>query len=248
MAGDGEFMVNQPKASAWHVAILVIASLGVYANAIPNGFVHDDHKLLEEESRITGPIDIRRIFQTNYWGERLNAGLYRPLTVLSFAVDHAAFGLELNGSAVSASGSECPKLKYAQVPGSSGKYLLLFIVASSPIKSPIKKPLPLTATLLPTLTNSFASYEYQQKRTALRERGAPEIEVEKLFREVKTITEQILNSEQYFGKTGAFEGAIYKAKGFYRPEVDCIMFTRNPDYFCKVCTAAILNVIDIYSK
>ncbi|MCZ6601832.1 MAG: hypothetical protein O6952_02365, partial [Planctomycetota bacterium] len=94
VAGDGELMVNQPKASAWHVAILVIVGLGAYANAIPNGFVHDDHKLIEEESRITGPIDIHRIFQTNYWGERLNAGLYRPLTVLSFAVNHAAFGLE----------------------------------------------------------------------------------------------------------------------------------------------------------
>jgi len=109
-----------------------------------------------------------------------------------------------------------------------------------------------SSTALPTPWNQErydkASYEYQEKRTALRNSGAPESEVEKLFREVKAITEPMLKSEQYFGKVGAFEGASYRAKGLYRSEVDCIMFTRNPDYFCKVCSAAILNVIDLYTK
>ena len=109
-----------------------------------------------------------------------------------------------------------------------------------------------SSTPLPTPWNQArydkASYEYQEKRRALRKSGAPESEVEKLFREVKAITEPMLKSEQYFGKVGAFEGASYEAKGIYRSEVDCIMFTRNPDYFCKVCSAAILNVIDLYTK
>ena len=47
MARNGELAVEQPKASAWHVAVLVIAGLGAYANAIPNEFVYDDHKLIE---------------------------------------------------------------------------------------------------------------------------------------------------------------------------------------------------------
>ena len=109
-----------------------------------------------------------------------------------------------------------------------------------------------SSTPLPTPWNQArydkASYEYQEKRRELRKSGAPESEVEKLFKEVKAITEPMLKSEQYFGKVGAFEGASYEAKGIYRSEVDCIMFTRNPDYFCKVCSAAILNVIDLYTK
>lgn len=93
-----------------------------------------------------------------------------------------------------------------------------------------------------------ASYAYQKKRTALRAEGASESELEKLFREVKNITEPMLRSEKYFGKVGAFEGAMYQGKGLYRPEADCIMFTRNPDYFCKVCSAAILRVINLYTE
>ena len=82
----------------------------------------------------------------------------------------------------------------------------------------------------------------------MRAKGASESEMEKLFREVKKITEPMLRSEKYFGKVGAFEGAMYTAKGLYRPETDCIMFTRNPDYFCKVCSAGILRVINLYTE
>ena len=54
--------------------------------------------------------------------------------------------------------------------------------------------------------------------------------------------------EEHYGHTGAFEGAAYEAKGLYRSEVDCIMFTRNPTKYCCVCTRAIERIIDLYSK
>jgi hypothetical protein len=57
----------------------------------------------------------------------------------------------------------------------------------------------------------------------------------------------MLSEEKYAGKVGAFEGANYEAKGYYRPEVNCIMFTRT-DSFCRVCQAAISQVIDLYSR
>ncbi len=41
------------------------------------------------------------------------------------------------------------------------------------------------------------------------------------------------------GKVGAFEGAGYEQKGLYRPEADCIMFTRDEVGFCRVCKRAI---------
>jgi hypothetical protein len=89
---------------------------------------------------------------------------------------------------------------------------------------------------------------YQARRTELRERQADEEEVEALFDEVREATAPLLERQTWFGRTGAFEGAAYQAKGLYRPEVDCIMFTRNPQTFCRVCTRAIERVIDLYSR
>jgi hypothetical protein len=50
------------------------------------------------------------------------------------------------------------------------------------------------------------------------------------------------------GRVGAFEGAGYEAKGLYRPEADCIMFSRNPVPFCRVCQRAINTIIDTYTR
>jgi hypothetical protein len=52
----------------------------------------------------------------------------------------------------------------------------------------------------------------------------------------------------FAGKVGAFEGAGYEAKGLYRGEADCIMFSRNPVGFCRVCRRAIDRVLDTYTK
>jgi hypothetical protein len=51
----------------------------------------------------------------------------------------------------------------------------------------------------------------------------------------------------FAGKVGAFEGAGYKTKGLYRPEADCIMFSRNVVGFCRVCRRAIERLIDTYT-
>ena len=49
------------------------------------------------------------------------------------------------------------------------------------------------------------------------------------------------------GKGGAFEGGGYRAKGIYRPEVDCIMFSRGAGRFCAVCERHLSRVIGSYS-
>ncbi len=46
---------------------------------------------------------------------------------------------------------------------------------------------------------------------------------------------------------GAFEGAMYEAKGFFRPQEDCVMFSRDDVPFCAVCQRAISRIIDLYS-
>jgi hypothetical protein len=59
---------------------------------------------------------------------------------------------------------------------------------------------------------------------------------------------QALGAEKYAGKVGAFEGAMYEPHGYYRPQVDCIMFTRDDVPFCKVCEHTISRIIDLYTK
>jgi len=88
--------------------------------------------------------------------------------------------------------------------------------------------------------------EFQQRRAQLRKERRPEGEIDALFIEQKKFEDRLLGAEKFAGKVGAFEGANYEAKGFYRPEANCIMFTRT-DFFCSVCRRAINRVIDQYT-
>ena len=88
----------------------------------------------------------------------------------------------------------------------------------------------------------------QEKRHQLRAAGAPEEELEHLFREQQAFDTKFLAGMKFAGKVGAFEGARYEAKGLYRPAADCIMFTRDEVGFCPVCRRALERVIDQYSR
>ena len=89
---------------------------------------------------------------------------------------------------------------------------------------------------------------YQQKRLQMINDGVSADKMENLFEELKQVTIPMLKSQKYYGKVGAFEGGGYLSKGLYRPEVDCIMFSRHRSEFCKVCSEAIENMIDWYVK
>lgn len=93
-----------------------------------------------------------------------------------------------------------------------------------------------------------ASRSSQQNRREMRAAGAPEEDLEKLFREERVLFTRMLGDEEYAGKVGAFEGAGYQARGLYRSAVDCIMFTRDEVGFCPVCARAIERMIDLYTR
>jgi hypothetical protein len=57
-----------------------------------------------------------------------------------------------------------------------------------------------------------------------------------------------LGAQPYGGKVGAFEGANYEARGNFRPQSDCIMFTRDAVPFCAVCRRAIEQILDLYTR
>jgi hypothetical protein len=89
--------------------------------------------------------------------------------------------------------------------------------------------------------------EVQARRREIRAAGRPESEMEALFREERARSAKLLGGAKWAGETGAFEGAMYEATGYYRPQVDCIMFTRTEAGFCQVCRRAIERVIDLYT-
>jgi hypothetical protein len=53
---------------------------------------------------------------------------------------------------------------------------------------------------------------------------------------------------EYKNTLGVFEGGGYESKGVYRPKQDCTMKTISYDNFCPVCTKAIIQMIDYYTK
>jgi IgA Peptidase M64/Peptidase M64 N-terminus len=90
--------------------------------------------------------------------------------------------------------------------------------------------------------------DFQARRREIRKQNAPEEEMDAHFRRQQAADESVLKSPPYANAVGAFEGASYEARGLYRPQADCIMFTRNRVGFCAVCRRAISRIVDLYSK
>ena len=92
------------------------------------------------------------------------------------------------------------------------------------------------------------SKEFQSRRARIRAEKRAESEMTQLFREELEATTKLLSSAQHHGTVGVFQGANYDAKAFYRPQIDCIMFTRNKVPFCRVCQRALAEVIDRHTR
>jgi len=108
------------------------------------------------------------------------------------------------------------------------------VAAGTPIPTPWPK-------------DDFERFEaqIQKQRRELRAAGKPESEMEELFRKEREQEDAMFAASKYADSVGAFEGADYQAKGYYRPQMNCIMFTRHQS-FCAVCRRAIERVIGMY--
>jgi hypothetical protein len=102
------------------------------------------------------------------------------------------------------------------------------------------------ATPWPKAEFEAAQKDFQARRRAIRAEKRPEADMDALFREEQDWTTRLLSP--FAGKVGAFEGAMYEASGYYRPQADCIMFTRDEAGFCAVCRRAIERVIAMYAR
>ncbi len=97
------------------------------------------------------------------------------------------------------------------------------VVAGTPIPTPWKKA-------------EFEAYEHdiQAERRKIRKENRSEAEMNALFEKEKQHEDELLGTDKYSDRVGAFEGGNYEAHGYYRPQENCIMFTRY-DRFCAVC-------------
>ncbi|MDH4310831.1 MAG: M64 family metallopeptidase, partial [Gammaproteobacteria bacterium] len=86
--------------------------------------------------------------------------------------------------------------------------------------------------------------DVQARRKQIRADRRPESEMDALFREEQAQVTQLFGRERYRTVVGAFQGANYDAQAYYRPQLDCIMFTRDQVPFCRVCESALEQVID----
>jgi len=106
-----------------------------------------------------------------------------------------------------------------------------------------------------------ASKRYEERRAELNEliarasqAGDPEgvvagfeQEQERLATDHTEAARRALAAEPFAGKVGAFEGAGYASSGLYRPMLDCLMFRRGVQPFCRVCQRAVADTIRHYT-
>ncbi|MBB1061240.1 IgA Peptidase M64 [Marilutibacter spongiae] len=108
---------------------------------------------------------------------------------------------------------------------------------------------PATPVPTPWPKEAYEDYErgIQARRKRLREERRPEAEMSALFHEEQRHIETLFAQAAHRDAVGAFQGGNYSATGYYRPQLNCLMFTRT-DAFCQVCQGAIEVVIDMYSR
>ena len=98
-----------------------------------------------------------------------------------------------------------------------------------------------------SIAHSRWSRDFQATRAQLRKDERPESEMEALFRKELAYTNHLFADAPHKNAVGAFEGANYSATGYYRPQMQCLMFDRS-DAYCDVCSDAVEEIIDLYSR
>lgn len=100
--------VTSSSRAAWYLGPWLPAIVGALCliGTLGNDFTYDDHPIVRESQRIRDPLNFRAIWMTDWWYEQResdpirNPGrdrLWRPLTVQTFAINHAIHGLSTVG-------------------------------------------------------------------------------------------------------------------------------------------------------
>ncbi len=80
---------------AWIPLAAALLALVVFSNSLFNGFVWDDNELIVDNPAVHSFSDAARFFSGHFWsqsGQPSARGYYRPLVMLSYAVDYKLWG------------------------------------------------------------------------------------------------------------------------------------------------------------
>lgn len=77
----------RPPALRW---LLLVAALALLAGStsLVADFAYDDQSIVKSNPMVSDPAMTGKIFVTPYWGSRAGGGLYRPMAILSYALNH----------------------------------------------------------------------------------------------------------------------------------------------------------------
>jgi len=75
-------------------ALVVGAALLAYANGLTGSFVYDDRRIIEENPRVHDLSRAGELITSPYWGTLKKDGLWRPLTLFTYAANAALTGLD----------------------------------------------------------------------------------------------------------------------------------------------------------
>ena len=107
-------------------------------------------------------------------------------------------------------------------------------------------PLP---TPWPKDTYEADTKERQERRRAIRSQNRPEAEMNALFREeMGRDTRAAERARRTAASSVRSRAPITRQRAYYRPQADCIMFTRDEVPFCAVCRRAIEAILDLYAR
>ena len=71
---------------------------------------------------------------------------------------------------------------------------------------------------------------------------------EETLKRIEKEMAELIHSQKYWKKIGAYEGSGYVSEGMYRPYLDCRMFSKSLVGYCPVCRETIEKMIDFYTK
>ena len=75
----------------WQASAIVFVTLLIYLNSFPGTFIWDDHTIVVNNPLVNS-LDVKGIFLSDYWMNAGSGNLYRPVTILSLALNRALLG------------------------------------------------------------------------------------------------------------------------------------------------------------
>lgn len=100
MGEEHSFVLNVVRDS-WFRVVLSVCTIALYANTFRAGYVWDDRAAILSNKDVTQQRPVMEVFRHDFWGQVITDDLshksYRPVTVLSFRLNHMLHGLHASG-------------------------------------------------------------------------------------------------------------------------------------------------------